>query len=135
MIEIDQYARGELTLISVSMSGRLTERELRVFLPHFESEIRHHKKLRLLMQLGLDLSWEPRSNWRSLSFNSRHSTSVSRLAVVGAERRWRQWLVKACASLSVTTTLHFHPRRIVAARQWLFGRDAVSSVDLGTQAE
>ena len=129
MIEINQYQRCDLTLITVTMSGRLTERELRVFAPHFESEIRHFKNLRLLFQLGSDLSWEPRSNWRYLSFDSHHHVSVARLGIVAQERRWRRWVVGACAPLNVAATLHFHPRCLLAARQWLFGRDAISSID------
>jgi hypothetical protein len=129
VIEMEQYRRGENTIITVTMKGRLTERELRVFKPHFESEIRHHKGLRLLLQLDRGLSWEPRSNWRNLSFDSRHHVSVSRLAIVAEERAWRQWLVKACGPLNPELILQFHPRRLTSAQQWLFGRGSMSQTE------
>lgn len=127
MIEFDQYHRDEQTLIVVTMSGRLSERELKVFQPQFESEIRHHRDLRLLFRLSSDLSWEPRSNWRGLSFDSRHRTSVARLAVVGADPAWRRWVLKACAPLSSHFILSCNTRRLDQAQKWLAGRSVQRS--------
>lgn len=94
-------------MISVLFEGRLTQKEYLVFRPQLESTIRHYEGLRLVFVMDYELSWEPRSMWRKLRFDSRHRTSVARLAVVGGSEAWRKWILKACQPLKVREAMTF----------------------------
>lgn len=120
MIDIQRLQRGSDCLLVVEFDGRLTEREHKVFLPHFESEIRHHKDLRLLFLLADRMVWDVDSSWRRLRFDSRHRTSILKLAVVGGGSvLWHFWLAPACKPLSIATTLRFKNHERAEAASWV----------------
>lgn len=107
MIDIQQFTREGDNLIRVCFQGKLTQREYQVFRPHLESTIRHYENLRLVFVMDEDLRWEARSMWRGLRFDSRHRTSIARLAVVGPSAAWRKWLLTACQPLNVQEAATF----------------------------
>lgn len=119
MIDIQIFERGGETMMFVNLSGRLTQMEYAVFLPHFESEVRHHKGLRLMFDLNAQLSWEPRSCWRRLKFDSRQQTHISKLAVLGGGLDWYRWLSRACQPLTIERRLAFPSAWREQAIDWL----------------
>lgn len=119
MIDISLFSHGNHSLMTVKLTGRLTQSEYQVFLPHFESEVRHYVELRLLFELDSALEWEPRSRWRSLRFDSQHRTNISRLAIVGGDKHWSTWLANACAPMTIQRTLTFSSRHLAQAISWL----------------
>ena len=48
MIVIENFSRGSESLMTVTLEGQLKESQYLQFLSHFESEVRHHKGLKLL---------------------------------------------------------------------------------------
>ena len=91
MVDIQHFQKNADNLISVTLKGRLSTKEFDVFLPHFESEIRHFLGLRVLFDLRELKGWIATSQWRKLSFNSRHRTDLARIAIVGSNRNTR-WM-------------------------------------------
>ena len=119
MIDIHLFTRGTHSLIAVKLEGLLTQAEYQVFLSHFESEIRHHADLRLFFEFEVNLSWEARSCWRSLKFDSRHRTSIAKMAVVGGGSAWHTWLQSACKPLNIARTFRFSASQRGQAVSWL----------------
>lgn len=118
MIDIHQLQSGEDVIFHLKFDGILTEAQYQVFLPHFESEVRHHKNLRLLFDLGSGLGWEARSPWRTLRFDSRHHTDIAKLGIVG-NRAWHDWIVKACSPMNVRRTFLFARNQREFALSWI----------------
>lgn len=119
MIDFQYSQLDGKTLIQVSLSGRLTQREYAVFKPHFESEIRHYTNLRLLFDLDNSLSWDPRSCWRFLRFDSRNRSSIHKLAIIGPAPNWHRWLWAACRPLKVGQALPFTANQRPTAFAWV----------------
>jgi hypothetical protein len=109
-------------MICVLFEGRLTQQEYLVFRPQLESTIRHYEGLRLVFVMDDELRWEPRSMWRKLRFDSRHRTSVARLAVVGGSEAWRKWLLTACQHLDVQEAMSFSSIEKSLAWSWAGAR-------------
>ena len=101
MIVIENFSRGSESLMTVTLEGQLKESQYLQFLSHFESEVRHHKGLKLL-------------------FDSHHHTSISQLAVVGNDE-WQKWLVHACTPMSIQQIMLFSPYQLHLAKRWLSG--------------
>lgn len=118
MIDIQHLQKDNRDLIIVTLKGRLTAEEYDVFLPHFESEIRHFTDLLILFDLSDFEGWQARSLWRKLSFNSNHRTSLAKIAIVGPLRRTR-WMEKACRPLSYHTLKRFRSRESNIAHSWI----------------
>ena len=76
MIEISRFERRQRTILIIRLSGRLTKQQFEGFRAQVESEVRHHKNLRLMFEIADDLRWDPRSRWYQLRFDSRHHTSI-----------------------------------------------------------
>ncbi len=107
MIDVQHYARESEDMLCVTFQGKLTQQEYLVFRPHLESTIRHYENLRLVFVMDANLRWDARSMWRELKFNSRHRSSIARLAVVAPTAAWRKWLFMACQPLSVREAAAF----------------------------
>jgi SpoIIAA-like len=118
VIDFMQLERDEKTLFLVTLCGRLTAEQYRVFPPQFESELPAHDALSLLFDLREFKGWEPMSRWKRLSFDSKHRTSVARVAIVGP-LRWRIWMARACVPLGCPETREFLSKSIDGAFNWL----------------
>lgn len=118
MIDMLHVQSGEELVLHLKFDGVLTQCQYEVFLPNFESEVRHHKSLRLLFEMNSGLGWEPRSQWRALRFNSRHHTDIYKLAIVG-NRAWHDWIVKACSPMNVRRIFLFSALEKKQAFEWV----------------
>ena len=118
MIDIQHLQKNHHDLIVVTLTGRLSAEEYDIFLPHFESEIRHFTDLFLLFDLREFEGWRAGSLWRKLSFNSNHRTSLSKIALVGTVKA-AGWIEKACRPLSYRELKRFRARNLDSAYSWL----------------
>ena len=118
MIDIQLLQKGADTLVICTLQGQLTAREYDVFLPQFESEIRHFTDLRVLFNVTELDGWCRGTPWRTLSFNSRHRTHVAKIAVVGPIYRAR-WMARACQPLSFKDLRRFPTKDIADAWAWI----------------
>lgn len=119
MIEISRFERRQRTILIIRLSGRLTKQQFEGFRAQVESEVRHHKNLRLMFEIADDLRWDPRSRWYQLRFDSRHHTSIYRLAVVGGDKPWQRWIWTACLPMSVEQGAFFSLAQKSQAYFWL----------------
>lgn len=122
MIDVQHYARESEDMLCVTFQGKLTQREYLVFRPHLESTIRHYENLRLVFVMDDELCWDARSMWRFLKFDSRHRTSIARLAVAGGTESWRKWLFRACQHLNVREAMSFTSKEKRLAELWAGAR-------------
>jgi SpoIIAA-like len=118
MIDIQLFQKGADTLVTCTLQGRLTAKEYDIFLPHFESEIRHFTDLRVFFDLTELEGWCPGTPWRTLSFNSQHRTDVAKIAIVGPIRQ-RRLINRACQPLSYKELRRFFTRDIDDAWTWI----------------
>jgi len=116
-IQRSEQPNGQV-LIKVSLSECLTQLEHQVFLTALESEIRHYQNLRLLFELDDHLTWEPRSMWRHLRFDSQHRPHISKLAIVGGGPVWQKWLWTACQPLRIQEAVLFSSSQKPSAFLW-----------------
>lgn len=119
MIEISHFTRAGDTMLVVDLRGRLTREQYESFRSQMESEIRHYPNLRLLFEIGADLKWDPRSDWRHLRFDSNHRTSIYKLAIVGGEHPWQKWLWAACLPMNIKEAAFFASSQRHLALVWL----------------
>lgn len=119
MIDMHRLEREDKTMFAVLLSGRLTQPEYEVFRAHFESEIRHHKTLRVMFEIEDGLSWQPRSQWRDLKFDSHHHTDIYKLAIVGGDQAWRDWVGTAFSPMKIGHILQFSSDQKPLAKTWL----------------
>jgi hypothetical protein len=118
MIDIQHLQKDNRDLIIVTLTGRLTTEEYDVFLPHFESEVRHFTDLLVLFDLREFEGWRAGSLWRKLSFNSNHRTSIEKIAVVGS-MKGATLIKKACKPLSYGSIKRFRSRDMDVAQSWI----------------
>jgi hypothetical protein len=77
--------------------------------------------VRLLILLdGFD-GWEPRDDWRDLSFYTQRGDAVDRIAIVGDERWRSEALMFAGTDLRMAPVEFFSNGALAAARDWLTG--------------
>lgn len=119
MIGITLKASEKGALLIVRLSGKLQKAQFEPFRAQFESEIRHHQELRLCFIVDDQLRWDPRSKWPSLVFNSRHRTSISKLAIAGGGTTWQRWLQMACRPLLIQRARCFDSDQREYAMDWI----------------
>jgi hypothetical protein len=105
-------------LMVVTFTGRLTAKEYALFLPHFESEIRHYAGLRVLFDLRDLDGWCPSTGWRKLTYDSRQRTDLLKIAIVGSPRR-TMWMKRACLPLSYKEMKRCLSRDFEDALNWV----------------
>lgn len=117
MIEIQHLQRNEENLLHVALSGKLTTREFEVFFAQLESDLGALSNLRVVFELG-DVSWQRRSGWTRLSFDSRHRTDIRKLAIIG-DLSQSEWMASACEPLTVQEVQLFQPTQRKEALDWI----------------
>ena len=118
VIDVQYLKKNRQDLITVTLKGRLSVEEYDVFRAHFESEIRHLERLFVLFDLRALEGWALGSQWRKLTFDSNHRTSLARIAIVGPPRKTR-WMEKACRPLSYRALEKFCSQDIDSAWSWM----------------
>jgi len=75
--------------------------------------------IRLLFVLDSFQGWDPKDDWRDMSFYTKYGSSVDRIAIVG-EERWRsETLMFAGADLRRAPVQFFPAASLAEARDWL----------------
>ena len=118
MIDIQHLQKHGIDLITVALKGRLTAEEYNIFRAHFESEIRHLENLHVFFDLRMLEGWALGSQWRRLSFDSKHRTSLAKIAIVGPPRKTR-WMERGGRPLSYRKLKKFCTQDIDSAWAWM----------------
>lgn len=105
MIDMYRFDNDDNAVLKIRLEGLLTQQEYEVFRSHIASEIRQHKALRLMFEMADGLRWEPRSQWRELKLDSTPHTDISKIAIIGGDRAWRDWAQRACSAMKAEILL------------------------------
>jgi stage II sporulation SpoAA-like protein len=77
--------------------------------------------VRLLFVLDGFEGWDPKDDWRDMSFYTKYGSSIDRIAIVGDERWRAETLMFAGADLRRAPVQFFAHAALDEARQWLDG--------------
>lgn len=106
-------------LITLRVSGRLTQSELSSLQQHSTEIIARADKVRLLVLVEHFEGWEQGGQWDDFSFQDANDARIKRMAIVG-EERWRDLaLLFAAKDLREFPVEYFPAEQLVAARAWL----------------
>lgn len=77
--------------------------------------------VRLLFLLKEFEGWDPRDDWRDLTYYVKHGSAIERIAIVGDEKWRSEALMFAGADLRSAAVEFFPEEHAAAARAWLAG--------------
>ncbi|MBL8201606.1 MAG: STAS/SEC14 domain-containing protein [Chromatiales bacterium] len=114
--EISSVEGGVVTL---RVSGRLTQRELAAAQGETARIIATSGKVRILVLAQDFAGWEKGGSWSDFSFQVAHDDDIGRMAIVGDEQ-WRDLtLLFTSQGLRPFPIEYFAPGRLAEARAWL----------------
>lgn len=114
--EITSVQSGVVTL---RVSGRLTQRELAAVQAEAAGIIAASGKLRFLVLAEDFAGWEKGGQWSDFSFQQAHDDDIAGMAIVG-EEQWRDLtLLFTSQGLRPFPIEFFPPARFADARAWL----------------
>src|SRR5262245_13201232 len=103
----------------IDIQGTLHKRDLDRCEQEMIGEIARLGSVRLLFVLERFEGWDPRDNWKDLTFYVKHGDQIERIAIVG-EERWRSLaLMFANADLRKGPVEYFAEDSVADARAWL----------------
>lgn len=116
MIELQTAPTGKI--LSVKMSGKLTQEDYEVFVPEVESLIKSQGKIRILLQMHDFHGWTVGALWEDIKFDVKHFKDIERLAMVG-DRKWEAGMAAFCKPFTTATVRYFDESEVESARKWI----------------
>jgi hypothetical protein len=104
--------------LEIQLHGKLEKRDYELLVPEFETLLRQHGKLRLLVVLENFSGWTAGALWEDLKFEFRHFQDVERIAIVG-EKNWHEAMAMFCKPFTTAAVKYFHLFELSDAREWL----------------
>ena len=106
-------------LVTLRVSGQLTQRELSAAQAEVARIIDRTDKVRILVLAEHFAGWEKGGTWSDFSFQIAHDDDIERMAIVG-EERWRDLaLLFTSQGMRPFPVEYFVPERLAEARAWL----------------
>lgn len=106
-------------VVTLRVSGRLTQRELSAVQAEASRVIGTAGKIRILVLAQDFAGWEKGGTWSDFSFQMAHDDDIERMAIVGDEQ-WRDLtLLFTSQGLRPFPIQYFTPGRLAEARAWL----------------
>ena len=109
---------SEGNLVTVEVSGKLTQEDYEELVPSWRAVIARHGKMRLLFVMHDFHGWEPHAAWDDLRFDLKHAEQVERIAMVG-EKKWQDWMTKIASWFVEADVRYFDSSRRAEAEQWV----------------
>ena len=114
-----QLHHESANILRVDVRGVLRQPELERCQREVLDEVSKTGAVRLLFVLDGFEGWDPRDNWRDMSFYVTHGDDIERIAIVG-EQRWRETtMMFAAADLRKAPVEFFDEGALEEARAWL----------------
>ena len=108
-------------ILSLKISGKLNESELRAVQTRAATLIREHGAVRILVLAEGFEGWESKGDWGDLWFQLEHDQHIAKLAMVG-EKKWEELsLVFTAKGMRPFPIEYFEPNEESLARAWLEG--------------
>jgi hypothetical protein len=105
-------------MIHVTVSGKLTKEDYKLFIPILEEDIRENGKIRILFHMHDFHGWDISALWEDLKFDIKHFSDIERLAMVG-DKKWEKGMAAFCKPFTTAKIRFFAPEEIDTAREWL----------------
>lgn len=107
-------------VVAIRASGRVTAEDYdKILIPAIEDRLKKHKKIRVLYQLGKDVTvFTPGAMWDDAKVGIRHITSFEKVAVV-SDIEWIVGAVKFFAFLMPCPVRIFSPEEFDNAKDWV----------------
>lgn len=108
-------------LLTMKISGKLSESQLRDVQTRSALLIRQHGAVRILVLAEDFQGWESKGDWGDLWFQVENDQYIARLAMVG-EKKWEELsLVFTAKGMRPFPIEYFAPNEEAQARAWLEG--------------
>ena len=108
-------------LVTLRVSGRLTQNELAAAQAEMSRVIATGGKVRILVLADDFAGWEKGGSWADFSFQQAHDDDIERIAIVG-DAKWQDLaLIFTTKGLRPFPIEYFTVERLDEARDWLAG--------------
>lgn len=116
-----QIIGKEGAIVTVRISGRLTQAELGAAQEQLARVIATDGSVRILILVENFTGWEKDAAWNDFSFQESQDAHIERMAIVGEERWQDLVLLFTSKGLRPFPIEYFPPARSAEARVWLAG--------------
>jgi SpoIIAA-like len=107
------------TIVTVEVTGRLTESELAVVQNRMAEIIREQGKVRILVLTIAFEGWQKSGEWNDFTFQNKNDRYIERMAIVGDEQ-WKDLsLMFTAKGFRPFPIEYFAPGELARARTWL----------------
>ena len=115
-VTLQEEASGKILV--VNLTGKLTKEDYQQFVPHVESLIKQHGKVRMVVKMHDFHGWEMSALWEDLKFDWKHFSHIERLALVG-EKRWEAGMAAFCRPFTGAAIRYFDVSEASKATEWI----------------
>jgi hypothetical protein len=105
-------------ILEVRITGKLEHDDYRQFVPQFESLLKTHEKISVLVEMTDFHGWSGSALWDDLKFDIKHFSDIERLAMVG-DKKWEKGMSFFCKPFTTAKIKYFDSSEESAARMWL----------------
>ena len=107
------------SIVTVEVTGRLTESELAAVQNRMADIIREQGKVRILVLTIAFEGWQKSGEWNDFTFQNKNDRYIERMAIVGDEQ-WKDLaLMFTAKGLRPFPIEYFAPGELARARTWL----------------
>jgi ubiquinone/menaquinone biosynthesis C-methylase UbiE len=114
-------------ILEVQVTGRLTSKDYRRFVPEFERIIKQHGKINVLFEMVSFRGWKAAALWDDIKFDLKHFEGIEQLAMVG-EKKWQKGMSKFCRPFTTARIRYFDRSEVGEARAWLNAESEFTNV-------
>ena len=109
---------ADLGILEIELSGQLDKPDYEQLAPEFDSLIKQHGVLRVLVNLEDFHGWTAKGLWEDIKFDYHHYSDIDRLAIVG-EKKWHEGMAAFCKPFTSAKIRYFEKFEWDDAREWL----------------
>lgn len=113
-----RITQNEGNLITVRVSGKLTQADYDDLIPAWEQKIAEHGAMRMLLVMEDFHGWDTAAAWDDFRFGTSHVKHIERIALVG-EKKWQEWLGKIGAIFMPEQVRYFDLANLDSAKRWV----------------
>ncbi len=115
-IELKEDYDGKVLILRTD--SKLTAEDYRQFVPHTESLINKHGKIRVLFDMRGFRGWSLAAFWEDIKFDLKHFKDIERLAMIG-DRAWEKWMATFCRPFTSAEIRYFEQSEADQAHPWV----------------
>jgi len=116
--EVAFFAESNSNVLKVSVSGKLTAEDYKLFVPEIERHIEEHGKIRILFEMRDFHGWTAGALWQDIKFDVKHFRDIDRIAMIG-EKAWEHGMATFCKPFTSAKIRYFDHEQIDEAQKWI----------------